>query len=100
MTAISKTTMTQLPATSANASALKQMVKSVFVSVLRRWTLFRNRRHVMRLNELDNYLLKDIGLQSGDIYTVIHTRSAEDPTRVLSKLADARLRVEATRNIC
>ncbi|MBD7991446.1 DUF1127 domain-containing protein [Ochrobactrum quorumnocens] len=100
MTAISKTTITPLPATSATTSVLKQMVQAVFTSVLRCWTLFRNRRHVMHLNELDNYLLKDIGLQSGDIYTAIHQRGADDPTRVLAALADARSRVEATRHIC
>ncbi|WP_273727077.1 DUF1127 domain-containing protein [Brucella gallinifaecis] len=100
MTAISKTTMTHLPATSTLTSVLKQMVKSVFMSVMRRWTLIRNRRHVLHLNELDNYLLKDIGLQSGDVFTAIHKRSAEDPTRVLAALADARSHVEATRHIC
>ncbi|MBC8718403.1 DUF1127 domain-containing protein [Ochrobactrum sp. Marseille-Q0166] len=100
MTAISKTIMTHLPATSTLTSVLKQMVKSVFMSVMRRWTLIRNRRHVLHLNELDNYLLKDIGLQSGDVFTAIHKRSAEDPTRVLAALADARSRVEATRHIC
>ena len=100
MTAISKTTMTHLPASSTLTSVLKQVVKSVFTSVMRRWTLFRNRRHVLHLNELDSYVLKDIGLQSGDLYTAVHKRSAEDPTRVLAALADARLRVEATRHIC
>lgn len=100
MTAISKTTMTHVPITGAPASMLKQVVQSVFTSVMRRWTLFRNRRHVIHLNELDNYLLKDIGLQSEDLYTVFHKRRAEDPTRVLAALADARLRVEATRHIC
>ncbi|OYR08527.1 DUF1127 domain-containing protein [Brucella thiophenivorans] len=100
MTAISKTTMTHLPATSATTVALKQMVQTVFTSVMRRWTLFRNRRHVLLLNELDNYLLKDIGLQREDIYTATHKRGNDDPTRVLAALADARLHVEATRHIC
>lgn len=100
MTAISKTTITPLPTTSTTTSVLKQMVNAVFTSVMRRWTLFRNRRHVLRLNELDIHLLKDIGLQSGDIYTAIHKRGVDDPTRILAALADARLRVEATRHIC
>lgn len=100
MTATSKTTMTHLPTKRATPSALKQMVKAVFASVMRRRTLFRNRRHVLHLNELDNYLLKDIGLEREDVYTAIRKRDTEDPTRVLSKLADARLRVEATRHIC
>ena len=100
MTAISKTTMTHLPETSTSTSVLHQMVKSVFTSVMRRWTLFRNRRHVVHLNQLDSYLLKDIGVHGGDIYTAIHTRATDDPTRVLAALADARARVEATRHIC
>lgn len=100
MTAITKTTMTHLPTTSTSTSVLRQMVQAVFASVMRRWTLFRNRRHVLHLSELDSYLLKDIGLESGDIYTAIHKRSADDPTNVLAALADARSRVEATRHIC
>lgn len=100
MTAISKTTMTHLPATSTTNSVLSQVVQSVFTSVMRRWTLFRNRRHVAHLNELDSYLLRDIGVHRGDIYTAIHTRATDDPTRVLAALADARARVEATRHIC
>ena len=100
MTAISKTTITPLPVTSATTSVLKQMVQAVFTSVLRRWTLFRNRRHVAHLNELDSYLLRDIGVHSGDIYTATHTRMTDDPTRVLAALADARARIEATRHIC
>ncbi|MEJ5082169.1 MULTISPECIES: DUF1127 domain-containing protein [unclassified Ochrobactrum] len=100
MTAISKTTMTHLPATSTTSSVLSQVVQSVFTSVMRRWTLFRNRRHVAHLNELDSYLLRDIGVHSGDIYTANHTRMTDDPTRILAALADARARVEATRHIC
>lgn len=99
MTATSRTTMTHLPATSTTNSVLRQGVQSVFASVMRRWTLFRNRRHVVHLNQLDSYLLKDIGLQSEDIYTAIHTRATDDPTRVLADLADARARVAATRHI-
>lgn len=100
MTAISKTTTAHLPASSTSTFVLSQAVKSVFASVMSRWTLFRNRRHVFYLNQLDNYLLKDIGLESGDVYTAMHKHSAEDPTRMLAALADARKRVEATRHIC
>ncbi|MFS2324001.1 DUF1127 domain-containing protein [Brucella sp. H1_1004] len=100
MTAISKTTITPLPQTSTSTSVLRQMVNSVFASAMRRWTLFRNRRHVGHLNQLDSYLLKDIGVHDGDIYTAIHTRVTDDPTRVLAALADARARLEATRHIC
>lgn len=100
MTAISETTMTHLPATSTSTPVLNRVVQAVFASVMRRWTLFRNRRHVLHLSELDSYLLKDIGLESEDIYTAIHNRSVEDPTNVLAALADVRTRVEASRHIC
>lgn len=100
MTAISKTTTTYLPATSAATSTFAQTVKAVFTSALRRWMIFRNRQHVMRLNELDDYLLRDIGLHRGDVYTATHYRGKENPTRVLRSLADAQRRIEATRHIC
>lgn len=100
MTAISKTTTTYLPATRAETSTLVQTVKAVFTSALRRWMIVRNRRQLMRISELDDYLLRDIGLHRGDVYTATHYRGRENPTRVLRSLADAQRRIEATRHIC
>lgn len=100
MTAISKTTTTQLPAKSALTCTLKQMVKAVFTSIMRRWDFRNGRRQILNLSEFNDHMLRDIGLRREDIYTAVHYRGVDDPTRVLSELADARLRIKATRQIC
>jgi hypothetical protein len=55
---------------------------------------------VLNLSSFDDHMLRDIGLRREDIYTAAHYRGAADPTQVLSELADARLRIKATRLIC
>ncbi len=96
MIATSKFTTTHLPAKSGQVSAFAQMVKAVFASILRRWTFSNGRRQVINLSELDDHLLRDIGLRREDIYTAVHYRGVEDPTRVLSELS-ARQRMKAPR---
>ncbi|MFD1199816.1 hypothetical protein ACFQ3K_16075 [Brucella gallinifaecis] len=98
MIATSKSPATFLPATSALASMLQQIAKAVSVSILHRWKLLNSRRHIQHINTLDNYLLKDIGLKSEDLYTATHMRSAENPTRILADLAQAR--ITAARHVC
>ena len=100
MTATSKITTTHLPAASAPTSTLTQMVKAVFMSIVRRWTFSHGRRQVLNLSDFDDHMLRDIGLRREDIYTAVHYRGTEDPTQVLGELADARLRIKATRHIC
>ncbi|MBB5701153.1 uncharacterized protein YjiS (DUF1127 family) [Ochrobactrum daejeonense] len=99
MTATSKFTTTHLPAKSGQVSGFAQMVKAVITSALRRWALSGGRRQVMHLSEFDDHLLRDIGLRREDVYTAVHYRGHEDPTRVLGELADMRLRIKTTRNI-
>ncbi|PQA73599.1 DUF1127 domain-containing protein [Brucella oryzae] len=100
MTATSKITTTHLPAMNGQTSTFVQMVKTVFTSIMRRWTFSNGRRQVLNLSSFDDHMLRDIGLRREDIYTAAHYRGTEDPTRVLSELADARLRIKATRLIC
>ncbi|MBC2886507.1 DUF1127 domain-containing protein [Ochrobactrum sp. CM-21-5] len=99
MIAISKITTIHLPGAGEQVSTFTQMVKSVFASALRRWTLFNRRREVLNLNDFDDHILRDIGLQREDIYTAIHYRGAEDPTHLLCTLADSRRQTEAARRI-
>ncbi|MEJ5022463.1 DUF1127 domain-containing protein [Ochrobactrum vermis] len=100
MTATSKITTTHLPATSGPTSTFAQMVKATFTSIMRRWTFSNGRRQLLNLSDFDDHMLRDIGLRREDIYTAVHYRGMEDPTQVLSELADARLRIKATRQIC
>ncbi|MBV2144189.1 DUF1127 domain-containing protein [Falsochrobactrum sp. TDYN1] len=99
MTAMSKTLITSIPATGPRSFMPGQLVGAAFASVKRRWTSWRNRRHVLHLRELDDYLLRDIGLQHRDIDMVLHLHGGEDPTQILNTLADVRLRFEANRYI-
>ena len=100
MTATSKITTTHLPAVSGQTSTFLQMVKTVFTSIMRRWTFSSGRRQVLNLSSFDDHMLRDIGLRREDIYTAAHYRGAADPTQVLGELADARLRIKATGLIC
>jgi hypothetical protein len=54
MTATSKITTTHLPGTSASTSTLKQMVKAVFASIMRRWTFSNGRRQLLNLSDFDD----------------------------------------------
>ncbi|APX68685.1 MULTISPECIES: DUF1127 domain-containing protein [unclassified Brucella] len=100
MIATSNFTATDLPAGSGRVSAFTQMVKVIFAPALRRWTFSKGKRQVMSLSDFDDHMLHDIGLRREDIYTAMRDRRVEDPTRILSELAIARLRMEAARHIC
>lgn len=100
MTATGRITTTHLPVTNGLTSTFAQMVKATFTSIMRRWTFSNGRRQLLNLSDFDDHMLRDIGLRREDIYTAVHYRGMEDPTQVLSELADARLRIKATRQIC
>lgn len=99
MTSTSKTMTTFLPLAGRRVFAPGQAVGSVLGRVKHRWTSWRNRRHLSHLYELDDYLLRDLGLERRDISAALHHSGNEDPTRLLNVLADARLRLELSRNI-
>lgn len=63
MTATSKITTTHLPAISGQTSTFVQMVKTVFTSIMRRWTFSNGRRQVLNLSSFDDHMLRDIGLR-------------------------------------
>lgn len=100
MTATSKIPTTHLLATSGESTTFAQKVKAAFSLIMRRWAFRNGRRHVRNLSDFDDHMLRDIGLRREDIYTAVHYRGTEDPTNILSEIADARLRIKATRLIC
>jgi hypothetical protein len=58
----------------------------------------RNRRSVARLLEWDEYMLRDIGLTSGDVHAAMALRASEDPSQKLDALSAERraaIRAEA-----
>lgn len=100
MTATGIITTTDLATTRGQASTFARMVKIVFSWFARRWAVLRARHQMQRLNELDDHMLRDLGLHRGDIYTAIRYRGEDNPTHVLDALANARRHVEASRLIC
>jgi uncharacterized protein YjiS (DUF1127 family) len=58
----------------------------------------RNRRSVAKLLEWDEYMLRDIGLTSGDVHAAMALRVSEDPSQKLDALSAERraaIRAEA-----
>ena len=59
----------------------------------------RNRRHVVALGELDDHLLRDIGLERADVLTVLAQPRHRDPARMLKILCcQGRVLVERVRD--
>lgn len=59
----------------------------------------RNRRHVTALTELDDHLLRDIGLQRADVLAVLTQPGHRDPSRMLKILCcHGRVFVERVRD--
>jgi uncharacterized protein YjiS (DUF1127 family) len=57
----------------------------------------RNRRHVVALGELDDHLLRDIGLQRADVLAALAQPRHRDPSRML-KILCCRVLVERVRD--
>ncbi|HZH11955.1 MAG TPA: DUF1127 domain-containing protein [Microvirga sp.] len=58
-----------------------------------------NRRQVVALRELDDYLLRDIGLERADVLTVLGQPLHRDPSRMLKILCcHGRVFVERVRD--
>jgi uncharacterized protein YjiS (DUF1127 family) len=59
----------------------------------------RNRRHVIALGELDDHLLRDIGLQRADVLAALAQPRYRDPSRMLKILCcHGRVFVERVRD--
>ncbi|RDI50329.1 DUF1127 domain-containing protein [Microvirga subterranea] len=59
----------------------------------------RNRRQVTALNELDDHLLRDIGLQRADVVAILAQRRHRDSSRMLKILCcHGRVFVERVRD--
>jgi uncharacterized protein YjiS (DUF1127 family) len=71
-----------------------------FVStVLRLARAARNRRHVVALGELDDHLLRDIGLEWSDVLSALAQPRYRDPSRMLKILCcHGRVFVERVRD--
>lgn len=87
--------MPSVKSSAADGATFPFAVMASFIGVINRgavrliqvFTGYRNRRHVARLGELDDYLLRDIGLRRCDLYSVSHCERTQDPTRLLTMVA-------------
>ena len=60
---------------------------------------FRNRRHIVALGELDDHLLRDIGLERADVAAALAQPRHRDPARMLKILCcHGRVFVERVRD--
>ncbi|MBD1546156.1 DUF1127 domain-containing protein [Roseibium aggregatum] len=57
-------------------------------AIARVWRVFKNRRQIVKLYELSDSQLEDIGLTRGDVRRALQLPLFSDPTPVLSGWAD------------
>lgn len=57
-------------------------------AIARVWRVFKNRRQVVKLYELSDSQLEDIGLTRGDVRRALQLPLFSDPTPVLNRWAD------------
>ncbi|MBB2969717.1 DUF1127 domain-containing protein [Mesorhizobium sp. RMAD-H1] len=94
-----KTTTVKLPATGF-AATMTQWATRAFNMVVKFFVVRRNRAAILQLGDLDDYMLKDIGISRSDLYAVLGHSYLDDPSSELGTIADARARQQATRSIC
>lgn len=99
MTTMIRPTRFKLTAAGALAFTFVQTAGQAGAVLVRRVMSIRNRGQVSRLSELDDYLLRDIGIRRCDLVTVSACALKDDPTAILRRLADGQARVNAARRI-
>ncbi|BAT58632.1 hypothetical protein GJW-30_1_01159 [Variibacter gotjawalensis] len=84
----------QLPTYPA-AAGITRLAASIFAHVVDVFTAFKNRRALSELSNLDERMLRDIGLTRGDLRDAISEPLWRDPTAILVSRAGER---RVTRN--
>lgn len=90
------------PSTDASAAAPARAEKAfrgaVLVhAVLRLWRSWRSRREIGDLLEMDEWMLKDIGLSRGDVHDAMAGRFTIDPSSRLGSAAARHIAAERSR---
>jgi uncharacterized protein YjiS (DUF1127 family) len=91
MTAPAKTAPVLMPAAAAPAAT------GVVAKLIGFWTRFHNRRNVKRLLQLDEHMLKDLGIARGDVFEALSEPMAADPSALLAASASERRLSERAR---
>lgn len=63
------------------------VVDTLFKAVSRMVRTLHNRRRVMSLDDLDDHMLRDLGLARGDVQRALDVPFAQDPSLELQRLA-------------
>ncbi|KXF78629.1 hypothetical protein ATN84_02240 [Paramesorhizobium deserti] len=93
-----KTTTVKLPATGF-AATMTQWTTRAFNTVVKFFVVRRNRTAILRLGDLDDYMLKDIGVSRSDLHRVLGRPYLDDPSSELRVIVEARARQQAARGI-
>ncbi len=97
MTAPGPTPFTEAYA-AAPARAVKAFRGAVLVhAVARLWRTWRSRREIGGLLEMDEWILKDIGLSRGDVHDAMADRFTFDPSSRLGSAAARHIAAERSR---
>ena len=91
MTAPAKNALVLQPAPAAPAAS------GIVATLVRLWTRFQNRRDVARLLELDDHMLKDLGIARGDVFEALSEPAVADPSELLAASASERRLAERLR---
>lgn len=75
------------PRLSRFAGIAVRCVAAVAMGVNARWRAFYGRRTARQLLELDDYMLRDIGITRGDVHAALSSPTPTDPTVRLRILA-------------
>lgn len=60
---------------------------SLFDAAFRTYRSWKNRREIVHLSELDDHVLRDIGLTHGDVDAALSQPLAYDPSAELQRIA-------------
>ena len=93
------------PAPTTTASAPLAPAKGFQVALVRKavaalgqlWTVWKRRREIGNLLEMDDWMLKDIGLSRGDVHDALADRLTHDPSSRLASTAARHLAAERSR---
>ncbi|RCS24638.1 DUF1127 domain-containing protein [Phyllobacterium salinisoli] len=94
-----KTTTVKLPAATGFAATMTQTITRAFNMVVKFFVVRRNRAAILHLGDLDDHMLKDIGVSRSDLHAVLGYSYLDDPSSALGELADARIRQQASQSI-
>lgn len=94
-----KTATVKLPAATGFAATMTQIATRAFNLAVKFFVARRNRAAILGLGDLDDAMLKDIGISRSDLHAVLRYSHLDDPSSALGDMAAARVRQQEARRI-